>query len=228
MTAGLLINGANGATQIDENYRNYFLVKSMRINAGAGGLAALDGTKFSKQALWAVIPLAAPGICPTPGGYYQSTRWFRYWFHLKTSVPTQVYIFDLVNPSGTTYGLEVFDAQSRLVYDGQGYPMKVHKLFSSAGLQPFGRPQYYDAPAGMTLAAAPLYGGNRYQDDSIGGDVEIWSTYGYVTGARWNFYDYYETFASGAPTTSDQGVAELLGLFIDVTHLPTEYSRAAA
>jgi hypothetical protein len=225
MPAGLQIFNDNNVLQIDSTYRNYALVRAGKFTGGAGGSAALNLSGLSRFALWAVVPAGYPGISPNTGGWYNGARWFSYWFlNSISSVPVQYYVFDIVTPTGATFGLEVYDENGQLVFDGEGHPMKIVSDFLSENAAT-GLPRNISIPGGKSYAVAPLYGGRWEQDDGVGGDYESDSTYVYRSGQQLVFFTQYFSDPVGG-SAHDWGTRALYGLVIDVTGLPLNYSRA--
>lgn len=224
MTAGLQVIGDNGTAQIDENYQNYHLVQSFQLAQGDNWSNMISGTRLSPNAVWAMY--VTQGLsCPSPGTYITgSGRQFKYWFMLGgAQVKMQAYVFDVLPPTGVKYGLEVYNASGVLVYDGQGYPMRVIEPVSWEGTGSRPAP-----PQGRTFAVSPLFGGRRVQDDGQGADYESWSMYigGGGTGS-WSYNEQYLT-GPGSGVPIDYGTAGFYGLMLDVTDIPLNYLRIPA
>lgn len=220
MAAGLQVIGDNGTAQIDENYSNYHLVQSFQVVQGDGFNKMISGSLLSPNAVWAVY-MTQGNACPSPGYYRTQGRQFKYWFLIGAPqvVNMQVYVFDVLAPQGSKYGLEVYNAQGTLVYDGQGYPMRVIEpvQWLGSGARP--------ATAGIRTAVAPLYGGRRVQDDGQQSDYESWSLY--MTGGGTSAWSYFEEYISGpgSGVPVDYGDSGFFGLMLDVTDIPLTYLR---
>ena len=120
MPVGLQSIGDHGAVQIDQDYRNYHLSQVKEVWVGSGS-ATVDFGGL-------VAPLigiydSGDGACfrtITRTGDYGLFRVFR-----KSPGTVKIVVFDLIPPTNTGCGLQVFDGSGSLVFDSGAKYMRV-------------------------------------------------------------------------------------------------------
>lgn len=233
MAAGIQVYNQSGFVQIDEQFKNYHLIRSGQFTASAAATNADLWWSTFYQDTWryctpfAMIALVAPapGLVASVGSMRSGVKMPNFLFYGGGPITFQFYIFDLIPPAPSGAGLQVYAPDASLVYDAASLQMRVLAQLRGIAQWPYGQQYakaFYTQPEGKPIAWVCTSGGYQYDDD--GDDVEVYATYTYISGTSligWTNY----SLGGGAGIPGLYGNAEQQGLIIDTTYLPANYAR---
>lgn len=154
MPAGLTVYNTGSTVQIDENWKNYGYRQKIPVTvtaydtsppnpAGFNGATYQLAINGSPQLL---VACKAAVLLPIKQfSYYNSGTWYLTWLFMKqlgvfgaVSETVEFYVFDAMDGSYSTVGLEVFNALGQRVYHSDAPVMRLGG--SSVGIQPCNTP----------------------------------------------------------------------------------------
>lgn len=171
MPAGLRVNGAQGFTQIDENYRNQKMVFSGTFPASTSGRAFQFTGNLDIRNECPLIFVRTSGWFGSLelADWYGSPEYKQGTMLFQCTASVDVAIFMAAGPdSGDTYGLRVWDSNGRLVYHSgnryariQAIPtLNGNSTSGSASFAPLGERPWMCANPLSTGLSVPLGSGS--------------------------------------------------------------------
>ncbi len=131
MPTGLKIYNDSGIKQIDENFKNFVLVKAGSVTCStsqsSGGVTKYYASISLTNAVNPLIALKCSdsyGICP----YFASisgTTWTFIIFTRNSGVTVNYWIFDEIASVTETAGLTIFKADGSVAYHSSKYPLRI-------------------------------------------------------------------------------------------------------
>lgn len=230
MVAGFTSIADAGVVQIDDAYRNLHLVASGQSNTNNASLQPLQDvlSTCSAAACVAYVFSGQYGSFPLLGTFLNGQRRVQF---QDSGIATDLvtwYVFDLVNPrSASNAGLEVFGADTALVFSSTDYQLRVLDMFF---FNNFVMPSVetdqliYTNPTGKSVAYVP-YAANWYYDGD-GQDIEIHSAYLRMSGSQVIANCLYEVMPPWVAGAELRTAALSFGaLVVDISNLPMNYRR---